>query len=485
MTVEVSARLLTRRREAIAVDHLRPIDAIDTRVPGERWLGNPPNDIEETFHTLRMYGVKLNPQKCLFGAKSGRFLGYIITERGIEANPSKVKALQDMPPPRNLKEVQHLTGRITDLSRFISKTADRSMPFFKILRRTTKFQWDKECDRAFESLKVYINSLPVLAKPTIGEPLRIYLSSTEHAVGSALTHSWPLSSSWEPSRLKLYVEAFDKLKTNFGEVVIQKIPRAENRVADELVKLASSITPIVTQQSIEQVSLVAHIDRMEDLAFPSNWRMTIVEFLQSGAAPSDRVEAQLLRRRAGRFTLIGDQLYKKVFSRPLLKCVSLEDAKYILKEVHQGSCGRHPGGQSLAKKILLAGYFWPTLQEDAARTVATCLSCQRYHNFSHRPTEEMKASTWVEAELLAKITEQMVNKFIWKHIICRFGIPRWLVSDNGWQFVGQQLREWCEGYGIQQHFTSVAYLQSNGHAEVANREILLILRVQLNHIGGS
>ncbi|XP_042467598.1 uncharacterized protein LOC122050788 [Zingiber officinale] len=91
-------------------------------------------DIEETFGTLRTYGVKLNSQKCLFRAKSGCFLGYIVTERGIEVNPSKVKALQDMSPPRNLKEAQRLTGRITALSRFISKTVDRSLPFFKILR---------------------------------------------------------------------------------------------------------------------------------------------------------------------------------------------------------------------------------------------------------------------------------------------------------------------------------------------------------------
>ncbi|XP_042410062.1 uncharacterized protein K02A2.6-like [Zingiber officinale] len=223
-------------------------------------------DIEETCRMLRKYRVRLNPQKCLFGAKNGRFLGYIVTEQGIEANSSKLAA-----------------------QRFLG---------------------------TFE-----INN----------------------------------------TRLMLYAEAFDKLKSNFGEVVIQKIPRTENQDADELAKLASSITLIVIQEPIEQVSLVAHIDRMEGLAFSSDWRTTIVEFLRSGAAPSDQAEAQLLRKRAGRFTLIGDQLYKKAFSRPLLKCVSSEDAEYILKEVHHGSCGGHPSGRSLAKKILLAGYFWPTL----------------------------------------------------------------------------------------------------------------------------
>ncbi|XP_042400803.1 uncharacterized protein LOC121990803 [Zingiber officinale] len=115
---------------------------------------------------------------------------------------------------------------------------------------------------------------------------------------------------------------------------------------------------------------------MEGLTFPNDWQTTITEFLKSGATPSDRSEAHLLRRRAGRFVLIGDQLYKKAFSGPLLKCVGPEDVDYILQEVHQGSCGGHPGDRSLARKILLVSYFWPTLQEDAARAVATCLSCQ-------------------------------------------------------------------------------------------------------------
>ncbi|XP_042443938.1 uncharacterized protein LOC122029044 [Zingiber officinale] len=79
----------------------------------------------------------------------------------------------------------------------------------------------------------------------------------------------------------------------------------------------------------------------------------------------------------------------------------------------------------------------------------------------------------------------MIKKFIWQHIICWFGIPRLLVSNNGRQFTGRHLREWCEGYGIQQAFASLAYPQSNRQDEVANREILQILQVRLDHIRGS
>ncbi|XP_074570551.1 uncharacterized protein LOC141827208 [Curcuma longa] len=115
------------------------------------------DDISKTFNTLRQYGLKLNPNKCLFGVKGGCFLGYIVTERGIEANPEKVRALKDMASPRNTREVQRLVGRITALSRFISHSATRSLPFFKVLRRATRFSWDEKCEQAFTELKQYLN----------------------------------------------------------------------------------------------------------------------------------------------------------------------------------------------------------------------------------------------------------------------------------------------------------------------------------------
>ncbi|XP_042453635.1 uncharacterized protein LOC122038107 [Zingiber officinale] len=220
------------------------------------------------------------------------------------------------------------------------------------------------------------------------DAIRVLIHSDSQLATQQLSGTFEINSA----RLKLYTETFEKLKVNFQEVVIKKVSRAENQAADELVKLASSISSTVIQQSIDQVSLVAHIDRMEGLIFPSDWRTALIEFLRAGAMPSDREEAQLLRRRAGRFTLIGYQLYKKAFSRLLLRCVRQEDIDYILQEVHQGSCGGHPGGRSLARKILLAGYFWPTLQENVALTVSTCMSCQKYHNLSHRLTAKMKTS---------------------------------------------------------------------------------------------
>ncbi|KAL0426206.1 UNVERIFIED_CONTAM: hypothetical protein Slati_2795400 [Sesamum latifolium] len=127
-------------------------------------------DLEETFSVLRKYKLKLNPAKCAFGVQGGRFLGFMVTQRGIEANPLKIKVIIDMKAPTCLNEAQRLTGRIAALSRFISKSAEKSMPFFKTLRKAKTFEWGTPCQLAFEELKAYLARLPLLVKPHQGNP---------------------------------------------------------------------------------------------------------------------------------------------------------------------------------------------------------------------------------------------------------------------------------------------------------------------------
>ncbi|XP_073138059.1 uncharacterized protein [Henckelia pumila] len=142
-------------------------------------------DLKETFSTIRRYGIKLNPTKCMFGVKSGKFLGFMVTERGIEVNSEKVKLLQEMPSPTSIKEVQRLTGRITALARFIARSAHRSYPFFQVLCTAQRFGWTEQCEQAFQELKEHLASLSILVKPKLGERLWVYLSTTERAVITA------------------------------------------------------------------------------------------------------------------------------------------------------------------------------------------------------------------------------------------------------------------------------------------------------------
>ena len=141
-------------------------------------------DLKETFQMLRRYNMKLNPAKCVFGVSSSKFLGFMVSQRGIEANPDKIKAILEMSPLKTIKEVQSLTGKAAALNRFVSRSTDKCLPFFKTLKKA--FQWTEECQKAFEELKVYLSSPPLLNPSQTGEELYLYLAVSASAVSSAL-----------------------------------------------------------------------------------------------------------------------------------------------------------------------------------------------------------------------------------------------------------------------------------------------------------
>ena len=130
--------------------------------------------------------MKLNPTKCAFGVASGKFLGYMVNQRGIEANPEKITALLNMKSPSTVKEVQQLTGRIAALNRLVSRATDKCAPFFKVLTGKKRFQWTEECEKAFTDLKQYLGSPPLLSKPLCGEMLYVYLAVSDSAVSAVL-----------------------------------------------------------------------------------------------------------------------------------------------------------------------------------------------------------------------------------------------------------------------------------------------------------
>ena len=127
--------------------------------------------------------MKLNPNKCAFGVLSGKFLGFMVSHRGIKANPDKTQAILDMKPPRSIKEVQSLIGRVAALNRFVSKATDKCLPFFKVLKKA--FEWTDECQKAFQDLKTYLITAHLLSPSVLGE-LYLYLAVTPHVVSSAL-----------------------------------------------------------------------------------------------------------------------------------------------------------------------------------------------------------------------------------------------------------------------------------------------------------
>ena len=142
------------------------------------------DDLQKTFDTLRSYNMKLNPSKCMFGVIAGKFLGFMVSQRGIEVNPEKVRAIMELRPPRTVKEVQSLNGKVMALNKFDSKATDKCLPFLRTLRKS--FEWTDECQKAFEDLKKYLLSPPLLSPSKLREELYLYIAVSQAAFSVAL-----------------------------------------------------------------------------------------------------------------------------------------------------------------------------------------------------------------------------------------------------------------------------------------------------------
>ena len=143
-------------------------------------------DLTSIFEILREHKLRLNASKCSFGVGSGKFLGYMVTHRGIEVNLDQIKAINNLQPPRNPKEVQKLTGMMAALNQFISRSADRCRPFFLLLHKWKEFKWSEEYVVAFQELEQYLSQPPIMSSPVVDKVLFAYITVVLYAISFVL-----------------------------------------------------------------------------------------------------------------------------------------------------------------------------------------------------------------------------------------------------------------------------------------------------------
>ncbi|XP_025670636.1 uncharacterized protein [Arachis hypogaea] len=543
---------------------------------GEQLTG----DLKVIMNTLRKHQMRLNPAKCAFGMEAGKFLGFMITQRGVEANPEKCRAILEMTSPKNLKDIQRLTGRLTALSRFLGASAQKATPFFKLMKKEAPFKWETECEEAFQHFKRVLAEPPILAKPQTGETLYLYLSITEEALAAALVRenekkeqksiyfiskvlqdaearysrleklaftlltasrrlrqyfqahpvtvrtdqavkqvlqkpdlagrmlAWSIELSqfqikFEPRNaikaqamadfiaemtpgkltpdswklhvdgssnstyggagvilenqdgitieqsvryefpvsnnqaeyeallaglslaqevgakvlevntdsqvvssqingdyqtrdplLQQYLAKVNELREGFEHVTIRHIPRERNARADLLSKLASTKPGHGNKSLIQEVVKTPSVSTTTSahltISNQGSWTYPILQYLLDGTLPPDPKEEKRIKREAANYTIVAGQLYKRGFSQPLLKCIEPENTEYILREIHEGCCGHHVGGKTLAQKVIRAGYFWPTVIRDSIQIVKNCDKCQRHANIHQAAPHQLR-----------------------------------------------------------------------------------------------
>nr|GEW51523.1 reverse transcriptase domain-containing protein [Tanacetum cinerariifolium] len=269
------------------------------------------------------------------------------------------------------------------------------------------------------------------------------------------------------------------------EFSIKQIPRGENKKADALSKITSTSFAHLSKQVLVEELKEKSIDEKEIPAVVEEkghtWMTPVYEYLTKGILPEEKRKARAVRRKAGRYAVINEVLYKKSFLGPWLRCVGSLQANYVLREIHEGSCSMHAGSRSVVSKALRSCYYWPSMHTDARNLI------REYNDyegidiaglFLEGPGKvkflivAMDCFTeWIEARPVATIPGAQVKKFIWDNIVCRSNLPGEIVSDNRKQFRDNSFKDWCEKLSICQCFAFVKHPQANGLVERVNKSL--------------
>jgi hypothetical protein len=175
-------------------------------------------DLAETFANMLDARLRLNPEKCVFGVRQGKILGYLVSHRGIEANPTMIQAIINMTRPQSTRDVQRLTSRLAALNRFISKSAERSLPFLKRLCGAKDFAWGPEQAAAFASLKQHLSDLAILTSPDPTLPLLLYIVASPYAVSAALVQEQDREGTTRQCLVYYVSEVLTTSKCNMTEL---------------------------------------------------------------------------------------------------------------------------------------------------------------------------------------------------------------------------------------------------------------------------
>ncbi|KAJ9564345.1 LOW QUALITY PROTEIN: hypothetical protein OSB04_000311 [Centaurea solstitialis] len=657
----------------------------DMLVKSERSIDHVAH-LKQSFDILRQYKMKLNPTKCSFGVRVGKFLGYLVTQRGIEASREQVKAITEIQSPRNVKEVQKLTGRVAALTRFISRSSDKCHLFYNVLRKNQGFLWTDEHEKALQELKQYMTSPPLLTKPVEGESLQLYLAVSKNATSAVLVReedqrpqpiyyvsksfldaetrytsmeklllglmtaakklrhyfeshhiivvtNYPLKTVLRKPELtgrlakwSIYLSGFDiefKPKTAIksqvlADFVAEFSPGLEPTTCDEVVMISDNKPWILYVDGSSNVrgcglgivlkssqggnivysircefkatnneaehnctdSLLVVNQVNGDFQAKDSKMMSYLKVVKDRIArfeqflieqiPRDlNMQADALANLGSAFhdpfmknipilhlttptieandeVQMNEEIYnwsldikwkherqgRKLQDIQFLKTNFIEDPRQdffydvsqvqinqILQEMHDGECGNHTGGRSLANRISRQGYYWPTLREDAITYVQRCDTCQKHSGMIHRPSEPLHSvlvpwpfmrwgmdivgklppapgqkvyllvltdyfSKWIEAGAFSQVRDKEVISFIQKNIIYGFGVPAEIMCDNGSQFISDKTRTYCEKRGIKLITSTPRYPQSNGLAESSNKVIINSIRKRLKEAKG-
>ncbi|KAL9343158.1 hypothetical protein Peur_063589 [Populus x canadensis] len=372
----------------------------------------------------------LNYEKCYFMVEQGIVLGHVVSSRGLEVDKAKIDVISSLPYPSCVREVRSFLGHAGFYRRFIKDFSKITAPLCRLLAKEVDFVFDQACKNAHDELKRRVTSAPIIQSPNWDEPFEIMCDASDYAVGAVLG---------QRIGKNLHVIAFTK-----------------------------EFPPGLSKPQKDKLRADAKYYFWDD---PYLWKFCV------------------------------DQVVRR--------CVPQDEFHSIVTFCHSHSCGGHFGAKRTAHKVLESGFYWPSIFKDAYHFCKSCEKCQRTGNITHKNQMPLTnilvseifdvwgidfmgpfpssfgnlyillavdyVSKWIEAKATQTNDAKVVLDFVRTHIFDRFGIPKAIISDRGTHFCNRSMEALLRKYHVT-HRTSTAYHpQTNGQAEISNREIKSIL----------
>ncbi|KAJ9542484.1 hypothetical protein OSB04_028990 [Centaurea solstitialis] len=470
----------------------------------------------------------LNYEKCHFMVSHGLILGHVVSKKGIEVDKSKIDVIKTLPYPTCVREVRSFLGHAGFYRRFIKNFSKITRPLCCLLQKDADFHFDGACKKAFDELKDKLTSAPIIQPPNWDLPFEIMCDASNHAVGAVLGQKFgrdphviyyasrtldSAQSNYSTTEKELLaiVFALEKFRQYLLEfdLEIRDKSGSENLVADHSSRLLNGEDPSTLKDEFPDEHLLA-------IQETTPWYADIVNYLVMGTLPGmlSKSEKDRIKSQAKFYVWDDPYLWKHCSDQIIRRCVPQQEVQSVLRFCHEYACGGHFGPKRTAHKVLNCGLFWPSIFKDAYMFCKSCDRCQKTGNIGPRNQMPQNpilvceifdvwgidfmgpfppsfgftyillcvdyVSKWVEAKATRTDDARTVSAFLRSNIFARFGTPRAIISDRGTHFCNKVIEALFKKYHVTHRISTAYHPQSNGQAEVSNREIKSILEKTVN-----
>eukprot|EP00253_Pinus_taeda_P008763 PITA_08763 len=387
-----------------------------------------------------------------------------------------------MPPPSNLLQIQRLQGKANFLRRFIPHYTELTKGYTRLLKKGVPFHWDQVVQASFDALKDSLIKASLISRSSSTEISTLRSLSQDYHCVRLQPYDLHYVASINRGKYSKWIAILQEFDMEFTKSKSKK-----SLVFSELLcDLPSSSNDLTSKASIVDESLFL-------ISLSDPWYGDILVYLQTqNLRPNTSLsEHQHTQYQAKEYLIIGNTLYHRGVNTVLRRFLTHEEVKSVLNDCHSGACGGHLSGYAIAKKILRAGYFWPTIFRDYITTVRSCHACHIFDHKTRLPPAPLHPvvvvgpfakwandfmtcnptlagghgyiivvvdyfTKWVEAMPTLNNISEMAALFFFNHVVSRFGVPQAVVTDHGSHFRNHMMVELTAKLGIS-HDSSTPY----------------------------